>query len=155
MNNFLNKLWSIESWVPIEWLQKIFIFTIFNNKQMIKISGDNVCAWYWLVIFLILKKKGEGLKCDCDKNKNDEKKAKSNNHLSPSLTEPKTLGTTTYDVGFSGAGLGQSQKRGGVKSFKRIQTLPSGLPTANTYIKQMIKNLHRFWLQDWEVKPVC
>ena len=64
---------------------------------------------------------------------------KANNHLSPSLTEPKTVGTTNYDVGISGAGLGQSQKRGGVKSFKRIQTLPSGLPTANTYIKQMIK----------------
>jgi hypothetical protein len=80
---------------------------------------------------------------------------KANNHLSPSLTEPKTVGITTYEIGIPGPGLGQSQKRGGVKSVKRIQTLPSGLPPANTYINQMIENLHRFWLQDWEVKPVC
>jgi len=45
---------------------------------------------------------------------------KANNHLSPSLTEPKTVGTTMYDVGIPGPGLGQSQKRGGIKSVKRV-----------------------------------
>ena len=37
-----------------------------------------------------------------------------NNHISPELTEHKK-GTTTYDIGNPGSGLGQGQKYGGVR----------------------------------------
>ena len=39
---------------------------------------------------------------------------KPNNHISPELAEHKK-GTTTYDVGNSGSGLGQAHKYGGVR----------------------------------------
>jgi hypothetical protein len=44
-------------------------------------------------------------------------------YLSSELIELKI--TTTYDVGNSGTGLGQAQKRGGVKPVKGIPTLSS------------------------------
>jgi hypothetical protein len=45
--------------------------------------------------------------------------AKSNNHLSPKITEHKTM-TIPDDVKNSGPGLGEIQKCGGIKSINGI-----------------------------------
>jgi hypothetical protein len=48
---------------------------------------------------------------------------KTNNHLSPLLTEHKK--TMAYDIGNPGSSLGQAPKCGRVKPVKEFSTLPS------------------------------
>jgi len=42
--------------------------------------------------------------------------------LSPQINENKTV---TYDIEYSGLGLGQAHKCGGIKLINRIPTIPS------------------------------